>query len=136
MSLDVTGDEAALEFRPSEDDAWYAVTLVLDGETLNVKFVNFGPEFDEKFRPTDFKDEASVQQFKERIRPSSVQLQDSMCRKAIEGMTICASYTFSDDEVKFYDAVIVDVSFLLPLYTFHSWFFLWSGRRSSSAECL
>ncbi|XP_058068339.1 uncharacterized protein LOC131217435 [Magnolia sinica] len=108
---DITADvpPSVLDFREYDNDAWYGVRLVLEGETLTVKFLDFGDESDKRLGPSDFEDQKALDDFAERFRPTSVQLQDGECRRVIEGKTVCASHTFGDDDVRFYDAVVETV---------------------------
>ncbi|XP_058068338.1 uncharacterized protein LOC131217434, partial [Magnolia sinica] len=110
---DITADlpPSVLDFREYDDDAWYGVRLVLEGETLTVKFLDFGDESDKRLGPSDFEDPKALDDFAERFRPTSVQLQDGECRRVIEGKTVCASHTFGDNDVRFYDAVVETASF-------------------------
>ncbi|XXG55196.1 hypothetical protein AAC387_Pa03g2914 [Persea americana] len=97
----------SIEFRASEDDAWYGVNLVLEGETLMVKFSDFPDDSsDERFRASDFGDSKALEDFTERFRPVSVQLQDHECRKVIEGKMVCVSQSCGENELKFFDAMI------------------------------
>lgn len=98
-----------LDFQ-SSDEAWYNVNLALQGETLIVKYCNFSDDHDEHFSPAGFKDLKEVECFATRFRPTSVQLQDNQCKKVIEGNTVCASYVFAEDNVRFYDAVVEEVN--------------------------
>uniref|UniRef100_A0A5B7AJB6 SAWADEE domain-containing protein n=1 Tax=Davidia involucrata TaxID=16924 RepID=A0A5B7AJB6_DAVIN len=104
-----------LEFRCSEDDAWYSVRVVIDGDTLTVKFWNFPEACDERYNVGDFQTLQAVNDFVQKFRPISAQLQDSQCSKVIEGMTVCASFTdslaFNDDDLRFYDAVVEAVHY-------------------------
>ncbi|XP_058115294.1 uncharacterized protein LOC131258192 [Magnolia sinica] len=108
---DITADlpPSVLDFREYDDDAWYGVRLVLEGETLTVKFLDFGDESDKRLGPSDFEDPKALDDFAERFRPTSVQLQDGECRRLTEGKTVCASHTFGDNDVRFYDAVVETV---------------------------
>ncbi|KAF9600639.1 hypothetical protein IFM89_011222 [Coptis chinensis] len=101
---------ASVDFQ-AWDDAWYTVNLALQGEVLTVKFIGFSDAYDEKYKATDFKTPKDLEGFIEKFRPTSLQLQDYECNKAIEGSIVCASYVFNDgNEVKFYDAVVAEVS--------------------------
>ncbi|KAI8008683.1 hypothetical protein LOK49_LG07G02773 [Camellia lanceoleosa] len=96
-----------LEFRSTLDDAWYSVRVVLsDDNTLVVKFWNFSESTDESFGVGDFKTIEAVEEFVRRFRLPSQQLQDSQCSRLVEGIGVCASFTFSDDDIRFYDAVV------------------------------
>ncbi|WJZ99760.1 hypothetical protein VitviT2T_018177 [Vitis vinifera] len=98
----------ALEFR-GEDDAWYAVRLVLRGETLTVEYEDFSSDYSDVFKAGEFTTLADVESFGRRFRRVSLQLQDSQCGKVIQCMTVCASHAFNDDDVRFYDAVVEEV---------------------------
>ncbi|RVX08149.1 hypothetical protein CK203_017754 [Vitis vinifera] len=98
----------ALEFR-GEDDAWYAIRLVLRGETLTVEYEDFSSDYSDVFKAGEFTTLADVESFGRRFRPVSLQLQDSQCGKVIQCMTVCASHAFNDDDVRFYDAVVEEV---------------------------
>ncbi|GMP66508.1 hypothetical protein CsSME_00026844 [Camellia sinensis var. sinensis] len=101
-----------LEFRSTLDDAWYSVRVVLsDDDTLVVKFWNFSESTDESFGVGDFKTIEAVEEFVRRFRLPSQQLQDSQCSRLVEGIGVCASFTFRDDDIRFYDAVVEAVSF-------------------------
>ncbi|KAK9133998.1 hypothetical protein Scep_013526 [Stephania cephalantha] len=101
----------ALDFR-SGDDAWYGVRgLVLRHDTLIVKYCDFPDDFDDHFHAGAFKTAAAVDDFAERFRRTSVQLQDYQCSRVIEGVRVCVSYKFSDFDIKFYDAIIEEANF-------------------------
>ncbi|TKY47875.1 disease resistance protein RPM [Spatholobus suberectus] len=104
------------EFRAFKDDAWYSVCVLLEGETLTVKYLNFSDENDEAFEPSDFGDWKELEDFKERFRPLSKQLQDDECRQLAPGARVCACHAFSHDDVRFYDAVVDGVQ-----ESEHSW---------------
>lgn len=110
------GDDPAydLEFRSSLDDAWYTARVVLEAssETLVVKFLNFYEWNDEKFSAGDLRvaGAGALEELLGRVRPLSRQLQDSECSRVVEGMTVCASFSFETGEIKFYDAVVEAVS--------------------------
>ncbi|KAK9285816.1 hypothetical protein L1049_025017 [Liquidambar formosana] len=105
-----TPADACIEFRAS-DDAWYSVWIVLSCDTLTVKYCNFSEGYDERFRAGDFKTVKEVDNFGERFRPISAQLQDCECRKVIEGKMVCASHVFSEEDVRFYDAFVEEVEY-------------------------
>ncbi|KAA8524882.1 hypothetical protein F0562_011305 [Nyssa sinensis] len=111
-SGDVSTDDSAydLEFRCSEDDAWYSVRVVLNDDTLTVKFWTFPEACDEIYKAGDFQTLEAVHQFVQKFRPISAQLQDSQCLEVMEGRTVCASFidslAFKDDDIRFYDAVV------------------------------
>ncbi|XP_052177976.1 uncharacterized protein LOC127791866 isoform X3 [Diospyros lotus] len=112
MPIAVCDATYELEFRSTVDDAWYSVRVVLDDDTLVVNFLNFSEAHDERFRAGDFETAKAVDEFVERFRPVSQQLQDSQCSSVIEGMTVCASFAFGQDDVRFYDAVVEDVQYV------------------------
>ncbi|PIA35606.1 hypothetical protein AQUCO_03500158v1 [Aquilegia coerulea] len=101
---------STVDFQSSEDDAWYAVRLVLQGETLIVKYCDFPNEFDDRYYAGGFKDSKELEGFATRFRPTPIQLQDNQCHEVKVNMTICASYVVGDD-VKYYDAVVESVTF-------------------------
>ncbi|KAF7140481.1 hypothetical protein RHSIM_Rhsim06G0177900 [Rhododendron simsii] len=102
-----------LEFRSSVDDAWYTARVVLEApDTLVVKFLDFYEWNDERFSAGDFRSAEAVDEFLGRVRPLSQQLQDNQCSRVIEGMTVCASFSFVTDEIKFYDAVVEAVHYV------------------------
>ncbi|KDP31761.1 hypothetical protein JCGZ_12222 [Jatropha curcas] len=97
-----------MEFQ-SDDQAWYDVKVSRNDDILTVKYVNFSEEFNETFHVGKFKTIDKVNDFKRRFRQSSVQLQDQDCHKIFQGKTVCASYNFNNGEVKFFDAMVVEV---------------------------
>ncbi|XP_042477920.1 uncharacterized protein LOC122059280 isoform X2 [Macadamia integrifolia] len=101
----------SLDYRFPSDDAWYGVSLFLQGETLTVKYNDFSPEEDDHFSASDFKTLADIHTFKNRFRPASVQLQDHQCSQVIQGMLVCVSYTYSEDDIRFYDALVDTVDY-------------------------
>ncbi|XP_058218769.1 uncharacterized protein LOC131329578 isoform X2 [Rhododendron vialii] len=102
-----------LEFRSSVDDAWYTARVVLEApDTLVVKFLDFYEWNDERFSAGDFRSAEAIDEFLGKVRPLSQQLQDNQCSRVIEGMTVCASFTFVTDEIKFYDAVVEAVHYV------------------------
>ncbi|XP_077222924.1 SAWADEE protein isoform X2 [Tasmannia lanceolata] len=100
-----------LDFRSSSDDAWYAVRLIFENDILTVKYSNLSDKWDERFKTGEFKDLKTLEDFKERFRPTSIQLQDKDCVKMNKGRIVCVSYVFGDNDLRFYDAVIDSVSF-------------------------
>ncbi|KAL2976408.1 hypothetical protein AAZX31_13G007000 [Glycine max] len=102
----VAAEEYTTEFRAYNDDAWYTVRVLLVGERLIVKYQNFSDENDEAFEPSRFGDCEDLEDFKERFRPLSRQLQDAECRRFGPGARVCACHSFAPDDVRFYDAVI------------------------------
>lgn len=100
-----------VDYRSPADDAWYAVRLAVEGGTaLRVMHCNFSPEHDELYPAEGFSGPGEVEALRERFRASSVQLQDRACRSVVEGMKVCASHVFGDDDLRFYDAVVDSVS--------------------------
>ncbi|KAF5204367.1 Sawadee protein [Thalictrum thalictroides] len=102
-------NSASVDFQYN-DEAWYPVRLVLQGETLIVKYCDFSNEFNDRYKAEDFKDSKELEGFTRRFRPPAIQLQDNQCQKVVQGMTICASYVDGND-VKYYDAVVESVTF-------------------------
>ncbi|XP_061339972.1 uncharacterized protein LOC133286564 [Gastrolobium bilobum] len=97
------------EFRSYGDDAWYSVTVSVEGETLRVKYLNFSEDVDNLFKPTDFQSLEELEEFEERFRPVSKQLQDNECRQLVRDTRVCACYRFRNDDVRFYDAEVHEV---------------------------
>ncbi|KAJ4981690.1 hypothetical protein NE237_032527 [Protea cynaroides] len=95
-----------LEFRCPSDDAWYGVRLLLRGDTLTVKYNDFSEIFDERFCASDFKTLSKIHALRDRFRLASVQLQDNQCSQVIEGVVVCVSHCYSQDDIRFYDAFI------------------------------
>ncbi|KAL6572654.1 hypothetical protein OROMI_013612 [Orobanche minor] len=95
-----------LEYRASEDDAWYSVAVVFDAgsETLSVKYMCAPVVHEAVFSAGNYRTEAQVDEFVSRFRPISQQLQDSECLKVSIGTTVCASYRTVDNDLRFYDA--------------------------------
>ncbi|OVA19762.1 Indole-3-glycerol phosphate synthase [Macleaya cordata] len=108
----VTSDSPTpiLDFR-STDDAWYTILLALENETLTVKYVGFSEEYNEEYNAGDFKNLKQVEFFEEKFRPASVQLQDTECWMLVTGMTVSASYVYSEFDLKFYNAVIDSITY-------------------------
>jgi len=100
----------ATEFRAYKDDAWYTVCVLLNGDTLTVKYANFSSQYDDAFQPSDFGDWRELELFKRRFRPLSKQLQDDECRLLSPGVRVCACHSFAHDDVRFYDALVDGVS--------------------------
>jgi hypothetical protein len=98
--------ESVLEFRSAGDDAWYSARVGLEGEVLRVKYLGFSEDDDEVFRASDFKSRREVDEFKDRFRAVSVQVQDSDCSEVVTGDRVCASFSFHDNDVRFYDALV------------------------------
>ncbi|KAF9612924.1 hypothetical protein IFM89_004340 [Coptis chinensis] len=105
----VNQDSTSLEFQTYEDNAWYAVCLVLQGKTLVVKFYDFPDTYDEKFSTADFKDTKELEKFIGRFRPTYVQVQDNKCKEITDRTIVCASKVFGINDVKFYDAAVQEV---------------------------
>ncbi|XP_059663940.1 uncharacterized protein LOC132309669 [Cornus florida] len=96
-----------LEFRSAGDeDAWFSVRGLLEGETFLIKFLGFLESSDLRFNAGDFQTLQAVDEFVRRFRPVSAQVQDSECSKIVQGLTVCSSYEFKCDDVRFYDAVV------------------------------
>lgn len=106
----VPAADYSVEFKSYNDDAWYTVAVFLEGETLRIKYSGFSDEQDNLFEPTDFQTLKHLDEFKERFRPLSKQLQDNECRQLVQGVKVCACHSFSNDDVRFYDAVVDGVS--------------------------
>ncbi|XP_038983642.1 uncharacterized protein LOC120111150 isoform X2 [Phoenix dactylifera] len=102
-----------LDFRAPLDDAWYAVRLRVEQGALRVMYCNFSDDYDELYRADGFRTAEELEEFRGRFRPTTIQLQDDECRKVIEGMEVCASYAFGDNDIRFYDAVI-DAEIRIP----------------------
>ncbi|XP_057433918.1 uncharacterized protein LOC130726632 isoform X2 [Lotus japonicus] len=103
----ITASSETTEFKSFNDDAWYTVCVTMDSEqTLKVRYQNFPEDHDNLFEPTFFESEEQLQDFQERFRPLSKQLQDSECRQLRRGVKVCACHHFSSDDVRFYDAVV------------------------------
>ncbi|KAJ8748188.1 hypothetical protein K2173_000596 [Erythroxylum novogranatense] len=98
-----------VELRWHEDDAWYSVRTLLDGDELTVKFQNFSELEDVVLYANRFSSLEKLQQLKNRFRPISAQLQDNQCSKVLPGSFVCASHSFNDLDIRFYDAVVDDV---------------------------
>ncbi|KAI4308555.1 hypothetical protein L6164_031614 [Bauhinia variegata] len=93
-----------VEFRSYNDDAWYSVAVVLESEVLRVKYQGFSDEHDNEFDVKGFSSLEQLSEFEGRFRHVSDQLQDNECDTIVEGMTVCASFVFEDNDVRFYDA--------------------------------
>ncbi|XP_039005743.1 uncharacterized protein LOC120133163 isoform X2 [Hibiscus syriacus] len=111
-SSDTADEGYDMEFRSYPDDAWYSVRLLLEGdrsEKLRIKYDKFPDDIDDVFPAENFKSENEIHDFVGRIRKVSAQLQDHDCPKVVKGMRVCASDTFADGEVLFYDAIVDDI---------------------------
>ncbi|KAK1566763.1 hypothetical protein Q3G72_003934 [Acer saccharum] len=104
------GDDDELEFRSYVDDAWYSVRVAFDGRAggkLIVRYCNFPDDNDSVYEAGKFYTFDELDDFASRFRPVSVQLQDSECRDVVaDGLLVCASHAFTDNDVLFYDAVV------------------------------
>lgn len=112
---DFSDDDAAnenwpeIEFRSPEDEAWYGVDVWELCDSLVVTFNGFSCEYDEVYSPEDFKNSDELKEFEERFRACSVQMQDTECATLSRGTKVCATCPSVAGEVKFYDAVVVNV---------------------------
>ncbi|KAA3458503.1 Rubisco methyltransferase family protein [Gossypium australe] len=100
------------EFRSYPDDAWYNVRVLFAGNSsdkMRVKYDNFSDDYDNVFIADSFKSAYEVYDFIGRFRKASAQLQDPDCSMVVKGMRICASDSFGNDDVRFYDAIIDEV---------------------------
>lgn len=104
--------DSEVEFRSYVDDAWYSVQLLLDreGEKLTVKFSSLPGCYDEVFDASGFHSLETLEEFENRFRPVSIQLQDTDCSKVVKGLRVCASHAFNDNDIRFFDAILEDVS--------------------------
>ncbi|VVA92600.1 unnamed protein product [Arabis nemorensis] len=115
FSGDFSDDEWAnenwpeMEFRSPEDEAWYGVEVWSLCDDLVVSFKGFSCEYDEVYPPDDFKNSEEIEEFEQRFRPTSVQMQDIECPTLSEGTNVCATCPSVTGEVKFYDAIVVRV---------------------------
>ncbi|CAN7081681.1 unnamed protein product [Brassica oleracea var. botrytis] len=113
---DFSDDDAAnenwpeIEFRSPEDEAWYGVDVWELCDSLVVTFNGFSFEYDEVYSPEDFKNSDELKEFEERFRACSVQMQDTECATLAQGTKVCATCPSVAGEVKFYDAIVVNVS--------------------------
>ncbi|KFK29038.1 hypothetical protein AALP_AA7G080600 [Arabis alpina] len=98
-----------MEFRSPEDEAWYGVEVWSLCNDLVVNFNGFSHEYDEVYPLEDFKNSEQIQEFEERFRVCSVQMQDLECPIVSEGTKVCATCPSDTGEVKFYDAIMVGV---------------------------
>ncbi|KAH6829321.1 hypothetical protein C2S53_011545 [Perilla frutescens var. hirtella] len=106
-----TSDSASLydlEYRATEDDAWYSVCVVLDAgaETLSVKYMCAPEVYEVVFSAGDFETEARLEELVGRFRPVSRQLQDCECLRLSIGKSVCAGHRIGDNDLRFYDAVV------------------------------
>ncbi|WOK95234.1 hypothetical protein Cni_G03941 [Canna indica] len=99
-----------LDFRSLSDDAWYSVRLVVEGKAaLRVMYCNFSSDLDEMYHGDGFAALREVEDFKTRFRVPSTQLQDEDCWRVNKGTVVCASHTFGETDVRFYDAIVDSV---------------------------
>ncbi|XP_010451199.1 PREDICTED: uncharacterized protein LOC104733312 [Camelina sativa] len=98
-----------LEFRSPEDEAWYAVEVAEMCDALLISFNGFTCDFDEFYPSDDFKSSDEIQEFEERFRACSVQMQDTECPTVTDGTKVCATFPSVTGDVKFYDAIVVTV---------------------------
>ncbi|KAL5708717.1 hypothetical protein ACHQM5_019483 [Ranunculus cassubicifolius] len=91
------------------DEAWYSVRLTLHGETLTVKYCDHSDQFDLHFKAADFKDIKELEDFINKFRPLSVQLQDNQCHKVSKGQVVSAAYSVAPDDIRYHDAVVTDI---------------------------
>lgn len=119
-----------LEFRNTEDDAWYTARVDVslgnvDEETnLTVKFEGFTDGSDFKFSVGQFRTVAEVDEFVKRFRPLSEQFQDRECLKVTEGTRVCAALSCYGDDLRYFDAVVEAVNQALCSFLFFIFFFL------------
>ena len=110
------GEKYNVEFRSDDDDAWYSVRVVMESEeVMRIKFMHFGESHDKLFDARSFASLDAVNQFKKRFRPVSLQLQDNECRRVVDHETVCACFQHNAEDVRFYDANVIGVSFTLLL---------------------
>ena len=107
------------EFRNYADSAWYTVTVTLqEKETLRVSYEEFTDGDDNLFEPLSFISLEKLHEFEKRFRPLSIQAQDHECHKLVHGVRVCASLRSNSDDLRFYDAVVDRVRFLVILSHF------------------
>lgn len=101
-----------LEYRNTEDDAWYTARVELslgngNEETrLTVKFEGFNEFSDFKYSVGQFRTVAEVDGFVKRFRPLSEQFQDRECHKVTKGTRVCAALSCQGDDLRYFDAVV------------------------------
>ncbi|XP_015880867.1 uncharacterized protein LOC107416837 [Ziziphus jujuba] len=112
-----------MEFRDYDDDAWYTVQVIVEGEggdssppdsaRLRVKFCGLEGQADAVFHASDLTKLSFdfISDFDSRFRTLSQQLQDSECSSVVTGMKVCASHIFNNDDLRFYDAIIEGVDY-------------------------
>ncbi|KAL8034874.1 hypothetical protein ABFX02_12G059300 [Erythranthe guttata] len=101
-----------LEYRASEDDAWYSVYVVFyaQSQTLTIKYLCTPEVYERVLHAAEFHTESQADELARRFRPISQQLQDHDCAKLQIGATVCAAHGTGDNDLRFYDAVIDDVN--------------------------
>ncbi|KAL1201169.1 hypothetical protein V5N11_030963 [Cardamine amara subsp. amara] len=99
----------AIEFRSPEDEAWYAVEISEMCDALLISFNGFTEEYEEFYTPDSFKNSDEIQEFEERLRVTSQQMQDLECPMVVDSTKVCATCPSVTGEVKFYDATVVSV---------------------------
>ncbi|RZC88705.1 hypothetical protein C5167_031080 [Papaver somniferum] len=99
-----------LDFRSITDNAWYTVDRLVfckKNNTLTVRFMGFdNKDDDEELSVEDFKTLKELDEFVDRFRPACVQLQDGECYDMRRGSYVCAVFDPSEENHKFYNAVI------------------------------
>ncbi|KAJ4827258.1 hypothetical protein Tsubulata_028890 [Turnera subulata] len=98
-----------VEFRNPEDDAWYSVRTVLDGDKLFVKYQSFTDEDDYVVSPAKFRTREELLTFHHRFRRVSSQVQDSECSSLAPNALLCVSHSFAPSANQFYDALLDEV---------------------------
>ncbi|XP_021766360.1 uncharacterized protein LOC110730841 [Chenopodium quinoa] len=100
-----------IEFRNLEDDAWYNIQLLLQNQTLLVKFIEFPDDHDLEFHTTEFSSSGEISDFRRRFRPLTLQFEPSDCVKVKLGMRVCAlmNSVICRDDRRFYDAIVEGV---------------------------
>ncbi|KAL5718392.1 hypothetical protein ACHQM5_011298 [Ranunculus cassubicifolius] len=95
----------------SSDKAWYNVVLVLKGEVLTVKYYNVSEAQDERFDAAKFTKPKDLEDLIKSFRFTTAPLRDCECKNVSEGTTVCASYDFGEDGVKYFDAFVTKANF-------------------------
>lgn len=116
---DCPANKEGLEYC-SRDGAWYDVDLSRHGDQLIIKYRALLSTFDEICEPGIFKAVEDINRFRDRFRPSSMQVQDSDCWKLIPGLKVCALYSFMDNDLRYYDGIINEVRTIILLALFYS----------------
>lgn len=104
----LSSQQFPLEFQ-ADDDAGYAIRLLLHGKTLIIKYERFSADYDDVFKAAEFMNLDDVERFGRRFRKVSQQLQDNECNKVVGRMTVCASHAFAEDDLRFCDAIVEKV---------------------------